>query len=66
MLKKCLEGVRGDTDKGLSKSKIQHLMHFHLNSTHWDHKQVEKIENDSKTIHIFAAKDKETNKMHAD
>ena len=28
ILKKCLEGVRGDTDKGLSKSEIQHLIHF--------------------------------------
>ena len=57
LLKKCLEGVRGDTERGLSKSEIQHLMHFHLNSTHWDHKLVKKIKNDSKTIHIFASKD---------
>ena len=57
LLKKCLEGVHGDTDRGLSKSEVQHLMHFHLNSTHWDYKLVEKIENDSKNIHIFASKD---------
>ena len=31
LLKKCLEGVRGDTDRGLNKSEIQHLMKFHLN-----------------------------------
>ena len=34
LLKKCLEGVRGDTDRGLGKSEIQHLMKFHLNATH--------------------------------
>ena len=33
-------------------------MHFHLNSTHWDHKLVKKIENDSRIIYIFASKDK--------
>ena len=33
-------------------------MYFHLNSTHWSPSQKERIENDSKTIHIFAAKDK--------
>ena len=57
LLTRCLEGVRRDADRGLSQKDIQQLMKFHLNSTHWFHSQKERIENDSRTIHIFAAKD---------
>ena len=57
LLKRCLEGVCGDTDRGLSRKDIQQLMKFHLNSTHWYHSQKERIGNDNRTIHIFAAKD---------
>ena len=49
--------MRGDTDRGLSQKNVQQLMKFHLSSTHWSHSQNERIENDSRTIHIFAAKD---------
>ena len=37
LLTRCLEGVRGDTDRGLSQKDIQGLMHFQLNPTHWSH-----------------------------
>ena len=43
LLKKGLEGVRKDTDRGLSQKDIQQLMHFHLISTHWSHSQVKQI-----------------------
>ena len=58
LLTRCLKGVRGDTDRDLSQKDIPSLMHFRLNSTHWSHSQKERIKNDSRTIHIFAAKDK--------
>ena len=57
LLTKCLEGVRGDTDRGISQKDIQSLMHFHLNSTHWSHSQKKRIKNYCRTVHIFAAKD---------
>ena len=41
LLTRCLEGVRGDTDRGISQKDIQQLMNFHLNSTHWSHSQKE-------------------------
>ena len=56
LLTRFLEGVPGDTERGLSQKDIQELMHFHPNSRQLSHSQKKQIENDSRNIHIFAAK----------
>ena len=53
----CLKGVRGDSKNGLSESNIQKLMQYHLRSDYWTPEMVQEIENDEKTIHLFAKND---------
>ena len=61
MLSTCLKRVRGDSKQGLSKENINKMVQLHLSSYHWSHGQVNEIENDRKTIHLFATKENRDN-----
>ena len=47
----------GYSIRGLIKENINKMMQFHLNSYHWNHEQVNEIENDRKTMHLFETKE---------
>ena len=53
---RCLKGVRGDTQQGISRKDAATIMKYHLNSRHWTSEQVDCISNDPRTIHLFATK----------
>ena len=55
-----LKGVRGDCIKGISEHNIDHLMMYHLRSDYWTPELIQQVQNDERTIHLFATnKDKD-------
>ena len=54
LLTECLKGVRGDYKTPISERNIQKLMEFHIRSPCFTPEMVQELENDPKTIHLFA------------
>ena len=58
LLTDCLKGVRGDCMKNsISMKNIESLMEFHLRSQNFTPEMIQRMEDDPKTIHLFATND---------
>ena len=61
LLADCLKGVRGEPRSFLSDENAEELMKLHLNHHEWTAQEIQQIENDPRTIHLFATKEDRDN-----